>query len=255
MAMLRLACCLALLAWIGNSAAATSCRATSGATLHPLVELYTSEGCNSCPPADRWLARHFGSPTARATALAFHVDYWDRLGWKDRFASASYTARQQQAMRAQRATFVYTPQVLLQGRDYAGWRSGAPDRAIEALASRKARAAIELDARIGAEAVDADLRVSLDAPPSRSTYVALAYADSALVSDVRAGENRGERLVHDHVVRAFVTRPLEAARASVSLRIARPAEGGERPTLVAFVQDAASGDVLQTLPLPLQGCR
>ena len=103
-----------------------SCRAASGPQALPLVELYTSEGCDSCPPADRWLAKQFpaAATDARALALAFHVDYWDRLGWADRFASPAYTERQYASMRANAATFVYTPQVLLQGHDLRGWADG-----------------------------------------------------------------------------------------------------------------------------------
>src|SRR5204862_3025458 len=91
---------VALIAAGGANAAQNACKAVSSATTTPLVELYTSEGCDSCPPADRWLS----SPVAargegnRALALAFHVDYWDRLGWTDRFASHAYTERQYAAM-------------------------------------------------------------------------------------------------------------------------------------------------------------
>ena len=104
-----------------------TCGARSGASTVALVELYTSEGCDSCPPADRWLAGAFrgNADTARAIPLAFHVDYWDRLGWKDRFASAAFTERQYAAMRANHTGFVYTPQVLVQGRDFSGWRGNA----------------------------------------------------------------------------------------------------------------------------------
>jgi hypothetical protein len=84
-----------------------ACSAASGRELAPLVELFTSEGCDSCPPADRWLAATFPADRATgASVLAFHVDYWDRLGWKDRFATAQFTARQYAAMRANGATFV-----------------------------------------------------------------------------------------------------------------------------------------------------
>src|SRR4051812_31648707 len=107
---------LGLAALPAMAGAAGSCNAVSGATVTPLYELYTSEGCDSCPPADRWLAARF--PVERTApapiALAFHVDYWDRLGWKDRFAAAQYTARQYASMKANGAEFVYTPQVLLQ---------------------------------------------------------------------------------------------------------------------------------------------
>src|SRR5262245_59400524 len=79
--------------------ASPTCAAQSGPQTAALVELFTSEGCNSCPPADRWLSSTFREDApARAIPLAFHVDYWDRLGWKDRFATAEYTQRQYAAM-------------------------------------------------------------------------------------------------------------------------------------------------------------
>src|SRR3954467_15010246 len=80
---------------VSTSSAGPACNATSGREVTPLVELFTSEGCDSCPPADRWLSATFpadGAPTA--SVLAFHVDYWDRLGWKDRFAAPQFTSRQ-----------------------------------------------------------------------------------------------------------------------------------------------------------------
>jgi hypothetical protein len=250
---MRLLLLLAMLAPL-SAGAGDVCRATSGARLRPLVELYTSEGCNSCPPADRWLTRHF-APGAEATALAFHVDYWDGLGWKDRFATPEHTARQYRAMRANGATFVYTPQVLVQGRDYAAWRRGAPDAALASAATRAPGAAIGLAARVSSDVVDADVDVTLEASPSTSTTLAVAYADSGLSSEVKAGENRGERLRHDHVVRRLVTRDVDRRSARFSFRLPRPAEAGERASLVAFVQEASSGAVLQTLELSLEGCR
>jgi len=237
--------------------AAPACTSTSGPQLRPLVELFTSEGCSSCPPADRWLTAQF--PAARlgadVTALAFHVDYWDRLGWKDRFASAQFTQRQYDAMRANRATFVYTPQVLIQGRDTPEWKRGAA-ASLAAAGKRPARALVTLDAMHegGAYKVRASASVA-DAALRTNAVLWLAYADSGLVSDVKAGENRGVRLVHDHVVRSLhgpfaVNAKGEAA---TSVAIPMPAERGRTPVLVAFVQDTKNGDVLQTLILPACG--
>ena len=115
---------LAAVAAFAVPASADVCTAKSGREAVALVELYTSEGCDSCPPADRWLSTTFRKGVAGVAAipLAFHVDYWDRLGWKDRFASPAYTERQYVAMRANHAGFVYTPQVLVQGRDFPEWR-------------------------------------------------------------------------------------------------------------------------------------
>lgn len=231
-----------------------ACRAESGAKVVPLVELYTSEGCSSCPAADRWLSTHF-PPDARAdaVALAFHVDYWDRLGWRDRFAMPAFTERQYEVMRANRATFVYTPQVVVQGRDYPGWRRGAP--ALGTAAKREPRARIAVQAASDGDALDVQASVEIEDAPRRDVVLTIAYADSRLVSEVKAGENRGVTLTHDHVVRAMLTRPLSAAATTWKLSLKKPTEAGTHPKVVAFVQDLATGDVLQTLALSLGDCR
>lgn len=247
---------LAALFWSAQVAAAPSCRVESGPLARPLVELYTSEGCDSCPPAERWLSSRF-LPDAREPAipLAFHVDYWDRLGWVDRFASARYTARQYAAMRANGASFVYTPQVLLQGRDYAGWRSDDVE-AIDAAAKTAARAKIAVEVTPGAREVAVHARANVATERRGDAELFVAYVDSGLVSQVGAGENRGLRLVHDHVVRALrrVGRADAAGRIDATLSLQRPAERGSDPTVVAFVERPSSGEVLQALALPLDGC-
>ena len=246
---------VAMLAVALSETSAGSCRAQSGERLLPLIELYTSEGCSSCPPADRWLSAQFPpGRNASAVALAFHVDYWDRLGWKDRFATPALTARQYQVMRANRATFVYTPQVVVQGRDFTGWRRGSLAGTLASAGAQTAKASIRVDVTTVADAVQANVSVSLPGSPKPSTTLALVYADSGLSSDVKAGENRGERLAHDHVVRAYATRAITAREMTYDVRLPRPGEAGRQPTLVAFVQDVANGEVLQTLSLSVSGC-
>lgn len=238
--------------------AAMTCAATSGAQSVPLVELFTSEGCESCPAADRWLTSQFpvGPTAGDVIALAFHVDYWDRLGWKDRFATPQYTQRQRDAMRANGATFVYTPQVLVQGHDAPSWRRGVADL-LAAARKRPPRANVTLAAAIdpgGEFSVRAQATVP-DHASRKSAVLWLAYADSGLVSDVKAGENRGVRLHHDHVVRSLHgPYPVDGnGTATAAVTLASPRESGQAPTLVAFVQDGKSGDVLQALALPV--CR
>ena len=237
-------------------AARTACQAVSGARTTPLVELYTSEGCDSCPPADRWLSSQFprSGDANRALALAFHVDYWDRLGWTDRFASHAYTERQYAAMQANGKTFVVTPQILLQGHELAAAGRALPQSALDRVAHEPAAATIELTATSDGKEVAAmaTSRVIDSAARAKST-VSIAYVDSGLMSDVKAGENKGVRLTHDHVVRAL--KSAQAGGTPFATRFTVPAEPGVSPTLVAFVQNTSTGDVLQAVALPLTDCR
>ena len=241
------AVCAFLMVLTSTANASPACSSASGRDTLSLVELYTSEGCDSCPPADRWLSTTFPADNATASVLAFHVDYWDRLGWKDRFASADYTARQHASMRASGGTFVYTPQVLVQGRDVDRAKRVA---AVKAAGTQAARSTISLEADDGLVRVRASVP---DKASRRNAAVWIAYTDSGLVSDVKAGENRGVQLHHDHVVRALYG-PFaidDAGEASATVNVAAPKERGRNAALVAFVQSRANGDVLQTLTMPV----
>jgi hypothetical protein len=256
--LLQLVVLFAALAGV-EARAASACHAASGPLTRPLVELYTSEGCDSCPPAERWLSSRFGAAAgtaASAIALAFHVDYWDRLGWVDRFANADYTARQYAMMHANGGTFVYTPQLLLQGRDFAAWRD-ADTSPIDAAARTNAGATIAMDVVPGERefVVHANARI-LHGSGAHDAELFVAYADSGLVSQIGAGENRGLRLTHDHVVRALrlAGRESGAGRVDATLTLTKPIERGAQPMLVAFVERASTGDVLQALALPLDAC-
>jgi hypothetical protein len=233
------------------------CRAASEEHQVAVFELYTSEGCDSCPPADRWfstLGRSDGS--SQAVALAFHVDYWDRLGWRDRFGNSTYTARQREQASRHRSPFVYTPQVLLQGEDFPAWHTpGRPADAVSAINTRPARAKIELTATPAEpNATAVDVRVRVPDPADRAhAAIALALVQDGLASDVKAGENAGKRLAHDHVVRQWRT---EAARfgasgeASERVAFSLPLDPGPL-SLVALVEDEATGKVLQAMSLAL----
>ena len=241
----------------GVRAAEPACRTESGERTLPLVELYTSEGCSSCPPADRWLSATFGAGGVEAAALAFHVDYWDRLGWPDRFARPEWSARQRSIAHDARSAVVYTPQVLLQGADFSAWRGDGASRAIARAAAAPSRADIVLDARPagGRLAVVATARARTPAEAT-GARLAVAWVDSGHVTDVRRGENAGVALVHDRVVRALAAG--READASGTMRLDatfdRPAVPGRDPQLVAFVERGARREVLQALVLPLDGC-
>jgi hypothetical protein len=192
-----------------------ACEARSGAAAPVVVELYTSEGCSSCPPADRWLSSLKGR--ADVLPLAFHVDYWDRLGWADRFASAAYTERQQRQQQRSGARFVYTPQVIADGADWRRWPSLPAPRA----------STVELKLERRGATVQAQVTPAGRAPSLAAYW---AVVEDGLTSNVRAGENAGATLHHDHVVRRY--EPVSTWRGARTLSLDVPAAPNRRVVLV-----------------------
>ena len=246
----------ALLAAALTPAQAGECSARSGPHTAALVELYTSEGCNSCPPADRWLqglgAR--GYAPGRVVPLSLHVNYWDYIGWKDPFAQQRFADRQRRLAQVMRARVVYTPQVLLQGRDFRAWHTGSFDEAVARINARPPQASIALRL-LGGRGDTLDIRVSAalrDPAGQPDAVLYLASYENKLASSVSAGENRGRTLQHDYVVFEwvgpipFTGGGIEARRALPLLPRAVRANSG----VAAFVQDRRSADVLQALMLP-----
>jgi len=224
------ACAFALL-----SAPLAACEVKSGANALTVVELYTSEGCNSCPPADRWLSSLKGRTDV--VALAFHVDYWDRLGWVDRFASPAFAARQHQLRASSGAGFAYTPQVLAGGADWRRWPGTLP----KAVAS-----VVDITLRRDGGRIEAHIAPRVGAPEQLAAY--WAVVEDAHVSAVRAGENAGVTLHHDHVVRQY--RPVMpwtgAARRAIAFEA--PAAAPNR-RVVLVVTDARSNRPLQAVQI------
>lgn len=230
--------------------AATQCELRSPPHRLGLLELYTSEGCNSCPPADRWLSRlRSNYSDQQVVPLAFHVDYWNQLGWPDRFSHGRYTQRQQQASHRNRAEFIYTPQFLLDGKDVR------PARSADALGAylapiNKEPARAQISARVSVSAsheIEVNGQAMLTARPGNiEAYIALY--ENGIISKVTAGENGGKTLQHDFVVRALVG-PITASGqgvAALAHKIVPPADAKPGSLgLAVFVQDRASGIVLQ----------
>jgi len=242
----------AALAGTSGLAVAGACTVTSPTHSVALVELFTSEGCSSCPPADAWLRRlpAAGYGADRVVPLALHVDYWDYIGWKDRFASARYTERQRAYSAIGNSRFIYTPQVVFDGRDFRGWASaGAFDQAVRAANAKPARATITviLDEN---EAGASQLRVGAAVPKDADRANAALYVatfENGQSTRVKAGENRGATLEHDYVVRQWFG-PIAfdgEGRAELAERIVHPDRGG----VAAFVQSRRTGDVLQATAL------
>ena len=217
-----------------------ACRAESGAQVPVVVELYTSEGCNSCPPADRWLSGLKDKPGV--LAAAFHVDYWDRLGWKDRFGHARHTERQAQQQAAAGARYSYTPQVVVNGRDWRRW----PE-----LPTPASNATVRLSMQRVGEQVELQVQPLQDARAHWTLW--WAVLEDGHVSDVKAGENHGVTLRHDHVVR--LDGRIAPFAGALVRRIDAPSrgEGGRVPRVIAVLTDAVSGATVQAVELRCAG--
>jgi hypothetical protein len=165
-----------------------------------LVELFTSEGCSSCPPADKTLAM-LRSEQAYANAeiitLAFHVDYWDRLGWKDEFSSKLFTQRQENYTNALQTDGSYTPQMVVDGtNEFVGSNLAKISIAMNA-APKNEKGKIELEST---KETSLKLKIS-ELPTHKESTVFVAIAEDNLFTDVKRGENGGRKLEHDSVVR------------------------------------------------------
>lgn len=249
-----LAVALTTLSASGVATAAAVCASHSPSHRVALVELYSSEGCNSCPPADNWLSQWKNSgATQSIVPLALHVDYWNSLGWTDRFSQHRFTERQQTLTDLAGGHTIYTPEIFVSGRELRSWsqRDSFQSRIGKVVAEpAQANVALELKPQAkGAFNVDAQFTSkAADATAPLNAYVAVYQ--NALSSQVKAGENSGATLHHERVVRQWIGPvPLVAGNAQIRRDIRIDDADAQAPAdtfgVVAFVENAATGDVLQ----------
>lgn len=216
-----------------------------------VVELFTSEGCSSCPPADELLARLAADAEKEGTrlyALAFHVDYWDYLGWQDPFGDKAHAARQRAYVKALGARSLYTPQMIVNGKaEFVGSSRARAEEAIGAALKQGEGAPLTLrSAQVADGALTVEYSVilpeSVDIVTNAVVHVALV--ESGLVSDVPAGENAGRRLEHQRVVRAFgADKPGERGQGKVTLRVPEGVKL-QKARVVAYVQHGVSMEIM-----------
>ena len=228
--------------------------ASPEAAVPVLVELFTAEGCSSCPPADALLEKMIEAQPAsgaQIVGLGEHVDYWDRLGWKDRFSSAALTARQQKYAARSKNEDVYTPQMVVDGQEaFVGTDLSAARKAIErAVAAPHGLVRITCDTS-AANAVNVTVAVSHlpAASAGDRADIVVALTEDRLRTEVKRGENQGRTLTHAAVVRELRT-VAEALglspSADVKIKIA-PEWIRADLKVVAFVQERGSRRVLAT---------
>jgi hypothetical protein len=166
----------------------------SGDTQNSLIELFTSEGCSSCPPAEKWMSGLKSNQDLwkKIVPVSFHVEYWDRLGWRDRFAKPEFTARQQRYAAAWGGDSVYTPGFAINGKEWRGWFGG---NAVPTMSSKIGVLRVSLgdDRKLNASFIP-------ETAQPRTLALNVALLGNDLESDVKRGENSGRKLRHDFVV-------------------------------------------------------
>ena len=182
-----------ILATVSLSAAlpADACRLQSASGKSTMIELFTSEGCSSCPPADRWLSQLKSSPLLwkKIIPIAFHVDYWDYLGWKDRLASNRNSLRQRTYRQKGHTSAVYTPGFFLNGQE---WRPGG-----KAVKQTYPNPGV-LSAKVQSNYIQVKFNSTLKA--AKQAWVHIALLGMNITNHIKSGENQGNDLRHDFVV-------------------------------------------------------
>lgn len=208
--------------------------ATTGVAV---VELFTSEGCSSCPPADKALSRLAARAKAEGLPiypLSFHVDYWDYLGYRDPFSSADFSARQHDYGWINPDSGTYTPQIVVNGHaETVGSNATRLEALVSSALATVPDAFISLDARRDASQIDVSYRVH----GSTSRHVLnLALVEPRAVSTVNRGENAGKRLEHVNVVQSFTVRSLTPTPSGTWSVVPKSELAGKRLRIVAYTQ-------------------
>lgn len=230
-----------------------------------LVELFTSEGCSSCPPADALLGELASRGRTKGLSiycLAFHVDYWNQLGWTDPFSAAEYSTRQKTYARVMRSPQIYTPQMIVNGtEEFVGSDRLRAEHVIDAALSRSA--SVKLNLQAARERGDSqEPSPTATVATTRVTYAVtggpknavlhVAAVESGLASSVSRGENAGHVLRHENVVRAFSTVPLEKGMAgTVTLTVPQGTVAGHT-SIIGYVQDGSTMAILGAAAIPYQ---
>lgn len=241
------------------NAEASSRSGETAASSSVLVELFTSEGCSSCPPADKLLAElDDNQPVngAQVIALSEHVDYWNRLGWKDPFSSAQFTERQTDYSRTLNVEDIYTPQMIVDGRiEFVGNQRAT---ALEAIAKSAQSPKARIEAAIKSSTATS-ITLSIHAgdvpeiPPGDRADVILAITESGLMSNVARGENAGRRLTHSAVTRRMVELGTIEGKDFNAEQVVLLDSAWQRARLraVVFVQERGSRRILGAAAIPL----
>lgn len=211
-----------------------------------VVELFTSEGCWSCPPADKLIAKlQQGNNNQQLYIMAFHVDYWDHQGWKDRFSQPGFTERQKQYAAWLRLGNIYTPQLVVNGKtEMVGSDEGAVLGAISAALRGTTAPPLSLKA---AQANGTLTITYSGAVPHKKARILTALVQKNAHSEVNAGENAGKQLSHVQIVRQLQQQEL-SEQGTITMKLPAGFQSGEWE-VIAFVQQKNTGEITQAARL------
>lgn len=223
---------------------------TSSARKVSLLELYTSEGCNSCPPAEAWLARVYrqGFRDGAVVPLAFHVTYWDYLGWKDRFSSKTYDQRQRKMVSQEGGRTVYTPQFFLNARTVRS--VSTLKTSLDRLSMQRAGVKIWSDVASSPYDVVVEVRLErVDKHIDDILHVIVVPYENNIASSIKAGENEGRDTTHQYVARDMQSSLMSLKGSKQRQFYLKKKPGMRWSGVVIFVE--SNNEVIQTLNIPL----
>jgi hypothetical protein len=232
-----------------GSARPDELRFESGEKRVSFVELFTSEGCSSCPPAERMLSKLTTHPSLWKTfvPVAFHVNYWDNLGWKDRLASVEFTQRQHTYAAGWRSNTVYTPEFVLNGRE---WQWSGTD--VLARESNEISGALTVSQNSGGD--NFVVTFNSTKPMTGQAIAHVAFLGFGVTSDVARGENAGRKLTHDFVALVHHQSPLQGPSLRAEFKPSENSGGSHSRALAAWVSVGSDPTPIQATGgwLPLQ---
>ncbi len=213
-----------------------------------VIELFTSEGCSSCPPADELVSKLLSENKQDVYILSFHVDYWNRLGWKDNFSQAAFSDRQKQYSHYLSLDGVYTPQIVLNGTDqFVGSNESRLRSSL--INNMKHSSDLIIEAM---KTNNSNIHVSYKISDNKPVLLNIALIQPEAVTEVKRGENGGKKLQHVNIVREFKT--IETTANTGSLDIEIPTELRELPFKVtAYTQQKNNFQITGAAQTAMQG--
>lgn len=215
-----------------------------------IIELFTSQGCSSCPPADAVLAKYVLESNPRIIPLAFHVDYWNRLGWKDPFSQAKYTERQNLYAQKFRSNNIYTPQLVINGKyELVGSKASAIDKAV------KDELALDITDEIKFDSIrylGSQIKINVSCTNTvNASVLNIVLVKKKEVTAIKNGENDGLKLANYNIVFDFKSQPVKEFKTKGTFISFNENYHPEDYFVVAYLQDNTSGKILGATKMEL----